>query len=201
MYQLARPFLFCLDAEKAHELGLKSLELAYRSGLNPLLASRPAPLSVALCGLQLPNPVGLAAGLDKNAAHVDALAALGFGFIEVGTTTPRPQPGNPRPRVFRLPEDEAVINRYGLNSEGMEAVAARLTARRKRSGIVGVNLGGLGFLTEITLDEIRHTLQSALEGDITIDRRRMLRAVVRRRGGVKETYQALNDAVLASKTY
>ncbi|WP_257387857.1 dihydroorotate dehydrogenase (quinone), partial [Tahibacter caeni] len=140
MYQLARPFLFCLDAEKAHELGLTSLELAYRTGLNPLLATRPAPLPTAFCGLQLPNPVGLAAGLDKNAAHVDALAALGFGFVEVGTTTPRPQPGNPKPRLFRLPEHEAIINRLGFNNAGVDALVRNAEAARY-GGVLGINIG------------------------------------------------------------
>ncbi|MCQ4163858.1 quinone-dependent dihydroorotate dehydrogenase [Tahibacter harae] len=159
MYQLARPFLFCLDAEKAHELGLKSLELAYRSGLNPLLASRPAPLSVALCGLQLPNPVGLAAGLDKNAAHVDALAALGFGFIEVGTTTPRPQPGNPRPRMFRLPEYQAVINRLGFNNAGVDALVRNAEAARF-GGVLGINIGkNKDTPNENAVDDYLHCLE------------------------------------------
>lgn len=159
MYQLARPFLFCLDAEKAHELGLKSLELAYRSGLNPLLASRPAPLAVSLCGLQLPNPVGLAAGLDKNAAHVDALAALGFGFVEVGTTTPRPQPGNPRPRMFRLPEYQAVINRLGFNNAGVDALVRNAEAARF-GGVLGINIGkNKDTPNENAVDDYLHCLE------------------------------------------
>ncbi|MBL8297953.1 MAG: quinone-dependent dihydroorotate dehydrogenase [Rhodanobacteraceae bacterium] len=140
MYQLARPFLFCLDAEKAHELALSSMELAYRCGLNPLLATRPAPLPTGFCGITLPNPVGLAAGLDKNAAHIDALAALGFGFVEVGTTTPRPQPGNPKPRLFRLPEHEAIINRLGFNNAGVEALVKNAEASRF-TGVLGINIG------------------------------------------------------------
>src|SRR5690606_12832409 len=95
LYALARPFLFCLDAERAHDVALASIEAAHRSGLVSLVAKTPAPLPVEAFGLQFDNPVGLAAGLDKDGAHIDALAALGFGFIEVGTTTPRPQPGNP----------------------------------------------------------------------------------------------------------
>ena len=102
MYALARPFLFCLDAERAHDLGLVAIEAAYRTGTNPLLAAKPKPLPVGAFGLHFDNPVGLAAGLDKNGAHVDALAALGFGFIEVGTTTPRPQAGNPKPRMIPM---------------------------------------------------------------------------------------------------
>ena len=140
MYGLARPLLFCLDAERAHDLGLKAIEMAYRGGLNPLLASRPAPLPVTAFGLQFDNPVGLAAGLDKNGAHVDALAALGFGFIEIGTTTPRPQPGNPRPRMFRLPEREAVINRLGFNNDGVEALLRNLEHARY-TGVLGINIG------------------------------------------------------------
>ena len=140
MYGLARPLLFCLDAERAHDLGLKAIEMAYRSGLNPLLASRSAPLPVTAFGLQFDNPVGLAAGLDKNGAHVDALTALGFGFIEIGTTTPRPQPGNPRPRMFRLPEREAVINRLGFNNDGVEVLLRNLE-RTRYTGVLGINIG------------------------------------------------------------
>ena len=140
MYSLARPFLFCLDAEKAHDLGLAALEAAYRTGLNPLLASRPAPLPTRVFGIDFPNPVGLAAGLDKNAAHIDALAALGFGFIEVGTVTPRPQPGNPKPRMFRLPEHEAVINRLDFNNGGVDALL-RNVEKAKFSGVLGINIG------------------------------------------------------------
>jgi dihydroorotate dehydrogenase len=159
MYQLARPFLFCLDAEKAHELGLKSLELAYRSGLNPLLASRPAPLPGNLCGIALPNPVGLAAGLDKNAAHIDALAALGFGFIEVGTTTPRAQAGNPKPRMFRLPEHQAVINRLGFNNAGVDALVRNAEAARF-SGVLGINIGkNKDTPNENAVDDYLHCLE------------------------------------------
>lgn len=140
MYALARPFLFCLDAERAHDLGLTSIEAAYRSGLNPLLALKAKPLPVEVFGLRFDNPVGLAAGLDKNGAHVDALAALGFGFIEVGTTTPRPQVGNPKPRMFRLPEHEAVINRLGFNNGGVDALV-RNVERAKYAGVLGINIG------------------------------------------------------------
>jgi len=140
MYGLAKPFLFALDAETAHDVGLKAIEAAYRTGLNPLLATRPKPLPTKAFGLEFPNPVGLAAGLDKNGAHVDALAALGFGFVEVGTTTPRPQPGNPRPRMFRLPEHEAVINRLGFNNLGVDALV-RNVEKARRKGILGINIG------------------------------------------------------------
>src|SRR5690349_4351195 len=140
MYALARPFLFCLDAERAHDLGLVSIETAYRTGFNALLAARPKPLPVDAFGIRFGNPVGLAAGLDKNGAHVDALAALGFGFIEVGTTTPRPQPGNPKPRMWRLPSREAVINRLGFNNDGVDALV-RNVERARFSGVLGINIG------------------------------------------------------------
>ena len=142
MYGLARPLLFALDAERAHGLGLASLEAAYRSGLNPLVGAAPKPLPTKAFGLAFPNPVGLAAGLDKNGAHVDALLALGFGFVEVGTVTPRPQPGNPKPRMFRLPRHEAVINRLGFNNDGVDALVRNVErARRKGDGILGINIG------------------------------------------------------------
>lgn len=140
MYALARPFLFCLDAERAHDLALASIEAAFRTGTTPLLAVKPKPLPVQAFGLRFDNPVGLAAGLDKNGAHVDALAALGFGFVEVGTTTPRAQPGNPKPRMFRLPEHEAVINRLGFNNGGVDALV-RNVERAKFGGVLGINIG------------------------------------------------------------
>lgn len=140
MYALARHLLFCLDAERAHDLTLTAIETAYRSGLNPLLAAPPPPLPTAVFGLEFANPVGLAAGLDKNGAHVDALAALGFGFIEVGTTTPRAQTGNPKPRMFRLPEFAAVINRLGFNNAGVDALV-RHVERARYGGVLGINIG------------------------------------------------------------
>lgn len=137
LFNLARPLIHKLDAETAHRMTVVALAAA------PAL--KPAPdaaiLATTAFGLSFSNPVGLAAGFDKNAEAVDGALGLGFGFVEIGGVTPQPQPGNARPRVFRLVEDEAVINRYGLNSEGMEAVAQRLAARRKRGGLVGVNLG------------------------------------------------------------
>ena len=140
MYAFARPFLFCLDAERAHDLALKSIETAYRTGLNPLISLAPKPLTTRVLGLEFSNPVGLAAGLDKNGAYVDALAALGFGFIEVGTTTPRPQAGNPKPRMWRIPEHEAVINRLGFNNEGVDALV-RNVEKATFSGVLGINIG------------------------------------------------------------
>ena len=141
MYALSRPFLFALDAERAHGLGLASLEAAYRSGLNPLIAKPPKPLPTKAFGLTFPNPVGLAAGLDKNGAHIDALLALGFGFVEVGTVTPRPQPGNPKPRMFRLPQQEAVINRLGFNNDGVDALVRNVGKARRVGGLLGINIG------------------------------------------------------------
>ncbi len=137
LFNLARPLIHRMDAETAHRLTVTALATA--PALKPG-ADDPV-LATEAFGLSFSNPVGLAAGFDKNAEAVDGALGLGFGFVEVGGVTPLPQPGNPRPRVFRLLEDEAVINRYGLNSEGMEAVAKRLEGRLRRNGLVGVNLG------------------------------------------------------------
>ena len=141
MYGLARPLLFSLDAERAHALGLHALAAAYRSGLNPLLSRHADPLPTKVLGLTFPNPVGLAAGLDKNGAHVDALLALGFGFVEVGTVTPRPQAGNPKPRMFRLPGHEAIINRLGFNNDGVDALVRNVGRARRKNGLLGINIG------------------------------------------------------------
>ncbi|MCI4567409.1 quinone-dependent dihydroorotate dehydrogenase [Lysobacter sp. CFH 32150] len=141
MYGLARPFLFGLDAERAHALGLSALEAAYRTGLNPLLGGTPKPLPTRAFGLHFPNPVGLAAGLDKNGAHIDALLALGFGFIEVGTVTPKPQAGNPKPRMFRLPRHDAIINRLGFNNDGVDALVKNVSRARRKHGLLGINIG------------------------------------------------------------
>jgi dihydroorotate dehydrogenase len=136
LYALARPFLFALDPETAHRLTLRLADAGWAR-----FAARPVPaMPVRVMGLEFPNPVGLAAGLDKNAEHVDALAALGFGFVEVGTVTPRPQPGNPRPRLFRLPEASALINRMGFNSAGLDAFLANVSRARWR-GVLGINIG------------------------------------------------------------
>jgi dihydroorotate dehydrogenase len=147
--RLAMPLLRTLDPETAHGLALAALKLA------PL--ARPAPddekLRVRAFGLTFPNPVGLAAGFDKNAEVVDALFSLGFGFVEAGGVTPMPQPGNPRPRLFRLEADHAVINRLGFNSEGLEVVVGRLAAR-KGEGIVGINLGANKDSIDRTADYI-----------------------------------------------
>jgi dihydroorotate dehydrogenase len=135
MYGVLRPLLFALDPETAHHVAITAL----KAGLLPREREHHE-LSRRVMGLDFPNPLGLAAGFDKNAEVVDAALGLGFGFVEVGTVTPRPQTGNSRPRMFRLPADRAIINRLGFNNDGHEAVHRRL-ARRRRSGVVGVNLG------------------------------------------------------------
>jgi dihydroorotate dehydrogenase len=134
---LARPLLRMLDAEDAHRLAINALKIP---PFVKLVAEDPR-LAVRAFGLNFPNPVGMAAGFDKHAEVPDALLKLGFGFVEVGTVTPLPQSGNPRPRVFRLDRDEGVINRLGFNSEGAAAVLRRLAARADKGGIVGVNIG------------------------------------------------------------
>lgn len=140
MYGLIRSLLFRLPPEQAHNLALGGLDTLYRLGLLGTVSAKVEPLPVRVMGLDFPNPVGLAAGLDKNADHLDALGALGFGFIEVGTVTPLAQPGNPKPRMFRLPEHQAIINRMGFNNEGLEHLVARVD-RRKYKGILGINVG------------------------------------------------------------
>jgi len=141
MYGLARPFLFGMDAETAHGAALNALEVAYRTGAGSLLSRRPAPLPTRAFGLTFPNPVGLAAGLDKNGAHIDALMSLGFGFVEIGTVTPRAQEGNPKPRMFRLPEQNAVINRLGFNNGGVDALVRNVERAKRRHGLLGINIG------------------------------------------------------------
>ncbi|UUP18083.1 quinone-dependent dihydroorotate dehydrogenase [Nitratireductor thuwali] len=136
--RVGRSVLFALDPERAHTLSIAAL----KSGFLPCPPVLPTPrLAVNVAGLDFPNPVGMAAGFDKNAEVPDALLRLGFGFAECGTVTPRPQAGNEKPRIFRLPEDEAVINRLGFNNEGLERVVARLRERGTRPGIVGINIG------------------------------------------------------------
>lgn len=138
-YSLLRSLLFCLPPEKAHELALDGISAAERFGLTCLLPAVPAQ-PVSMMGIQFPNSVGLAAGLDKNGDHIDGLAALGFGFIEIGTVTPRPQPGNPQPRLFRLPEASAIINRMGFNNLGVDHLVANVEKARFR-GVLGINIG------------------------------------------------------------
>ena len=142
-YPLISKLLFSLEPETAHALAMKSCEFLYRAGIAGLLAKPPQADPVTAMGLTFPNPVGLAAGFDKNGEHLDALAALGFGFIEIGTVTPRPQPGNPRPRLFRIEQKQALINRLGVNNRGVDQLLANVaTAQFTRcGGIVGINLG------------------------------------------------------------
>ncbi len=140
MYGLIRNLLFRLPPEQAHNLALNGLDTLNRLGLLSALSPTIDSLPVNVMGLDFPNPVGLAAGLDKNADHIDALGALGFGFIEVGTVTPLAQPGNPKPRMFRLPEHQAIINRMGFNNEGLEHLLGRVD-RRRYQGVLGINVG------------------------------------------------------------
>ncbi|ENU29865.1 dihydroorotate dehydrogenase [Acinetobacter sp. CIP-A165] len=137
LYSLARPLLFTLAPERAHELTLSMLGKAQKFGLmHQKVPAKP----VTCMGIEFPNPVGLAAGLDKNGAHIDALAALGFGFIEIGTITPRPQEGNPQPRLFRIPQAKAIINRMGFNNDGVDQLIENVKAANFK-GVLGINIG------------------------------------------------------------
>lgn len=140
MYTLARELLFKLSPESSHELSIDLIGAAGRLGLSGLLTKQPAALPVTVMGLEFANPVGLAAGLDKNGDAIDGFAQLGFGFVEIGTVTPRPQPGNPKPRLFRLPEAEAIINRMGFNNLGVDHLLARVQAAQYK-GVLGINIG------------------------------------------------------------
>jgi len=140
LYNLVRNLLFKLDAETAHELTLDLLGASKRLGVLPLFTPKKPTQPVSVLGMDFPNPVGLAAGLDKNGDYIDALGALGFGFIEIGTITPRPQPGNPKPRLFRLPEHQAIINRMGFNNKGIDHLISRVEKRRY-DGVLGINIG------------------------------------------------------------
>jgi dihydroorotate dehydrogenase len=151
LFALARPALHAVDPETAHQLTIRSLALLPPG---PPPADDPR-LAVAAFGLRFPNPVGLAAGYDKQCEVPDALLSLGFGFVELGGVVPLPQPGNPRPRAFRLPRDGAIINRYGLNSDGLDAARERLGRRRGRPGIVGVNIGANKDATDRIADYVR----------------------------------------------
>lgn len=138
LYPLARPFLMAMDAEQAHNLTIAAL----KTGLVPGASRRdPESLATRVFGLDFANPIGLAAGFDKNAEVPDAMLKMGFGFVECGTVTPRPQDGNPKPRLFRVPTAQAVINRFGFNNQGLDVYVDRLQARAGRPGIVGANVG------------------------------------------------------------
>ena len=143
LYSLIRQVLFSLDPETAHGLGMSGVGFLNRAGIAGLIAKSIPPDPVKVMGLIFPNPVGLAAGLDKNGEYVDALAALGFGSIEIGTVTPRPQPGNPKPRMFRIPEKQAIINRMGFNNYGVDRLLANISTSQfsQRGGILGINIG------------------------------------------------------------
>lgn len=157
LYTLLRPLLFTLDPESAHKVTFNFLRQAGKMGLlsSPSIPCRPR----TVMGLNFPNPVGLAAGLDKNGEYLDALAALGFGFIEIGTVTPRPQPGNPKPRLFRIPEAEAIINRMGFNNLGVDRLIQNVTHANYR-GILGINIGkNFGTPLEHAADDYRIGLQ------------------------------------------
>lgn len=140
LYPLLKPWLFRMDAERAHEWTTRMMRLSHRLGLLTVGQEKIRTQPVQCLGLTFPNVLGLAAGMDKSASAVDAWGALGFGFVEVGTLTPRPQPGNPKPRLFRLPEHEALINRMGFNNPGVHSAVARLKKRRTKA-VVGVNIG------------------------------------------------------------
>lgn len=159
MYALARPLLFSMDAERAHHLTINALRRAPSlAGLFPTAGAD----SCEVMGLQFRNRVGLAAGLDKNAECIDAWARLGFGLIEVGTVTPRPQPGNPKPRMFRLPEHGAIINRLGFNNNGLEAVLNNIRASNRGQARVGINLGkNASTPAEQALDDYRLGMERA----------------------------------------
>lgn len=159
LYELLRPLLFHLDPETAHNLSLTTLQQLARLGaLNPVRQTWPTKPRTVM-GLEFPNPVGLAAGLDKNGDCIDGLAALGFGFLEIGTVTPKPQPGNPRPRLFRLVEQQALINRLGFNNRGVDYLVERVRARRSRV-LLGINIGkNFSTPVEHALDDYRLCLQ------------------------------------------
>lgn len=140
IYSIAKPWLFRLNAEHAHDFTLKNLKRLERLGILNLYPQPAKCRPREVMGIQFPNPVGLAAGLDKNGAYIDALAGLGFGFIEIGTITPRPQPGNPKPRMFRLPDAQGIINRFGFNNLGVDMLLRNVAATRYQ-GILGINIG------------------------------------------------------------
>ena len=140
LYPLIKPLLFQLDAEVAHDLTLKCLKFAQKAGLLHLYPSPIICESRTVMGITFPNAVGLAAGLDKNGAVIDGMASLGFGFIEIGTITPRPQPGNPKPRLFRVKQAQGIINRFGFNNLGVDYLIANVKATQYK-GVLGINIG------------------------------------------------------------
>ncbi len=170
LYPLMRSLLFRLDPERAHEITLRALDTGHRLGLLRLAAA-PSSHPCKVMGLEFPNRVGLAAGLDKNGDHIEALATLGFGFIEIGTTTPRPQPGNPPPRLFRLPAAEALINRMGFNNKGVDHLVSRVKQARI-DAVLGINIGkNFDTPLENALEDYRHCMRKVYPhaGYITIN--------------------------------
>lgn len=159
MYALLRPLLFQFSPEKAHHLSLASLKVLEKLHLAGLLSAQVPDNPIELLGLRFKNPVGLAAGLDKNAEYIDGLAALGFGFIEVGTVTPRAQAGNPQPRLFRLPEHQAIINRMGFNNHGVDYLVEQVK-KAKYNGVLGINIGkNKDTPNENAVDDYVHCMQ------------------------------------------
>jgi dihydroorotate dehydrogenase len=166
LYPLIKPCLFAMDAERAHNLTLGSLDKVHQLGLGTLTNKKIPRDERIFCGLRLPNPVGLAAGLDKDGKHIDALGDLGFGFIEIGTVTPKGQSGNPQPRMFRLPEAEALINRMGFNNDGVDACVERLKQSSfwQSGGIVGLNIGKNAITPiESAADDYLHCMRKVYE--------------------------------------
>ncbi len=160
-YSLIRRLFFSIDAEKAHLLGLKMIKLVHTMGLSSFIFGKPVYAPVEVMGLTFPNRVGLAAGLDKNADFINGLSSVGFGFIEVGTITPRPQPGNPRPRLFRIPEAQAIINRMGFNNKGVEHLIEQVKQADRSNIILGINIGkNFDTPVESAVDDYRHCLQA-----------------------------------------
>lgn len=139
-YPLLRPLLFSLDAEIAHNLTLNGLDFIHALGFTRMLGQHIECEPRSVMGIRFPNAVGLAAGLDKNGAHIEALSDLGFGFLEIGTITPRPQPGNPKPRIFRLPSAQGIINRMGFNNDGVDKLIENVD-RANYKGVLGINIG------------------------------------------------------------
>lgn len=195
LYSLLRPALFSLDAERAHGLAITGLKLV--GGGAPRRAADEA-LATTVAGLDFPNPLGMAAGFDKDAEVPDALLGQGFGFVEVGSITPLPQSGNPRPRLFRLPEDRAVINRMGFNNSGAAAAVARLAARAGQPGIVGINIGANKDSTDriadyATMTRLMAPLASYLAVNISSPNTPGLRAL-QDEGALTELLDAVNAA-------
>ena len=161
MYALLRPLLLAGDPERVHRRALRAASLAHSLGLLGLATSHVRELPTQAFGLRFANPMGLAAGLDKNGAYIDTLAAFGFGFIEVGTVTPRPQPGNPKPRLFRIAHKQAIINRMGFNNDGID-VLVRNVERTRWKGVIGINIGkNKDTPNANALDDYRHCLERA----------------------------------------